>query len=479
MSHAATVRAPEFPEGMEWLNTDKPIKLKDLRGKIVLLDFWTYCCINCLHVLPDLKKLEQKYKNELVVIGVHSGKFDTEKDAENIRQAILRHEIEHPVVNDKDYEIWESYTVRAWPTFYLIDPDGYVVGYTSGEGIYEPFDKLIGKLVKDFKAKKKLKENPTAFQLERDKIAKKTTLSFPGKIISDEKSKRLFISDSNHNRIVITDTTGKILETIGQGEAGLKDGGFDVAQFDHPQGLALDGNKLYIADTENHALRMADLEAKTVTTLAGNGKQAAFGARGGKASPNFSLNSPWDLLVHKDHLYIAMAGPHQLWRLNLKTNELAVHSGSGRENIFDGPHGMSALAQPSGITTDGTKLYFADSEVSALRSSDIDPNGGVQTLIGKGLFAFGDQDGLSIDAKLQHPLGVVYHNKKIYLTDTYNDKVKVFDLEMLRIKTLSDGFDEPAGLTYLDGKLYIANTNAHTIEVLDLVSNTRTTLNVQ
>ena len=121
------VRAPDgiLDGGKEWLNTTGPIGLKDLRGKIVVIDFWTYCCINCMHVLPDLKYLEQKYPNELVVIGVHSAKFTNEKESNNIRQAIMRHEIEHPVVNDAEMTIWGKFGVRSWPTLAIIDPEGF------------------------------------------------------------------------------------------------------------------------------------------------------------------------------------------------------------------------------------------------------------------------------------------------------------------------------------------------------------------
>ncbi|HEX2869201.1 MAG TPA: thioredoxin-like domain-containing protein [Ignavibacteriales bacterium] len=128
--------APEFPDGLDWLNVDHPIKLSDLRGKVVLLDFWTFCCINCMHIIPDLKKLEAKYPGELAVIGVHSAKFLSEQETGNIRQAILRYDIEHPVVNDKDFKIWTSYGANAWPTVVLIDPRGDVVGHHSGEGVY-------------------------------------------------------------------------------------------------------------------------------------------------------------------------------------------------------------------------------------------------------------------------------------------------------------------------------------------------------
>lgn len=475
------VNAPEFPEGLEWLNTDRPLYLKDLRGKVVLLDFWTYCCINCMHIIPDLKKLEAKYPNELVVIGVHSAKFTTEQESDNIRQAILRYEIEHPVVNDKDFLIWRAYGARAWPTTVLIDPAGKVVGVRSGEGIYGPFDYAISKVIEVFEAKGELDRTPLALKLEREKEAD-TLLRFPGKVLADESTNRLFIADSNHNRIVIVSLEdNSVIDVIGSGAVGLEDGDFEKTSFNHPQGMALAGDILYVADTENHAIRVVDLKERVVQTIAGTGIQASFGARGG-AGKETALNSPWDLVLHDGILYIAMAGSHQLWRMDLETGYVQPHAGSGREDIIDSPLPEAALAQPSGITTDGNKLYFADSEVSAIRSADIDPTGKVTTIVGTGLFEFGDIDGNGEKVRLQHPLGVVFHAGLLYVADTYNNKIKIIDPKKRSSRTFlgsgkegmadsrgsSATFDEPGGLSIAEGKIYIADTNNHLIRVADV-----------
>ena len=165
-----------------------------------------------------LKKLEAKYPNQLVVIGVHSAKFQNEKETENIRRIILRYEIEHPVYNDSEYAVWQSYGVRAWPTQVLIDPAGYVVGGVSGEGNYEVIDEAIGKLIDDFRKKGELNEEPLKLVLERAKVGD-LPLAFPGKILGDGTRDRLFIADSNHNRIVVTKLDGTLVETIGAGDA--------------------------------------------------------------------------------------------------------------------------------------------------------------------------------------------------------------------------------------------------------------------
>jgi thiol-disulfide isomerase/thioredoxin len=485
------VNAPDFPEGMQWLNTDRPISLRELRGKVVLLDFWTYCCINCIHVIPDLKKLEHKYANELVVIGVHSAKFTNERDTDNIRQAILRYEIEHPVVNDKDMVVWQAYTVRGWPSLYLIDPAGKIIGYTSGEGIYEPFDKLIAKVIETFDAKKLIDRRPLSLKLERNRVPD-SMLAFPGKVLADENSRRLFIADSNHNRIVVLSLEdNSVKEVIGTGQIGLADGTFESATFNHPQGMAFDGNTLFVADTENHALRAIDLGKRTVTTIAGTGRQSrehlTFGGQGNQ----ISLNSPWDLTLHDGMLYIAMAGPHQLWRMNPKTGGIAPYAGTGREARIDGPLAEAALAQPSGITTDGRKLYFADSEVSSIRSADLDPGGNVDTIVGEDLFEFGDKDGKGEQVRLQHPLGVTYHDGWLYVADTYNNKIKRVSPKEQTSTTWAgtgagghaDGeramFDEPAGVSVAMGKLYVADTNNHAIRVVDLKTKLTETLQIK
>ena len=482
------VNAPEFPSGMEWLNTDRPLTLGELRGKIVLLDFWTFCCINCLHVIPDLKKLEAKYPDELVVIGVHSAKFTNEKDSDAIRRAILRYEIEHPVVNDHDFRIWQAYGARAWPTLVLINPNGKVIGVHSGEGIYEPFDRIISQAITFFDSRGELKRGRLDLALEKESQPA-TLLSFPGKVKADPQKKRLFITDSNHNRIIVTDPDGRIIDVIGSGDVGRADGSFAGATFDHPQGTAIDGDMLYIADTENHLIRAADLDSRTVTTILGTGSQArSFNQPG--TGLDVAINSPWDLVVHDNILYIAMAGSHQLWSADLATRVAAPYAGSGREARTDGPLLEAALAQPSGITTDGQRLYFADSETSSIRAADLDPGGRVETLIGDDLFEYGDIDGGIGRARLQHPLGVVWHGGKLYITDTYNSKIKIIDPAGKtsttytgtgkhgdRDGTLSNArFNEPSGLTVLDNKLYIADANNHKIRVIDLQTETVRTL---
>ena len=423
------LRAPDFPANFTWLNTPNPLSIRGLRGKVVLLDFWTYGCINCMHVVPDLKRLERKYPNELVVIGVHSAKFANESRPENVRQAVLRFGLEHPVVVDQNMRVWDSYAVRAWPTFVVIDPNGRIAGSTAGEGQYATLDATIGKLVTQFGKKGDLNTTPLKLALESAKTPQ-GPLAFPAKVLADAASGRLFIADSGHNRVLICDLSGRVTATVGTGAQGLKDGGFDEAQFFNPHGMALQraangALTLYVADTDNHAIRALDLQKGTVTTVAGTGQQAPFGATGGAALKT-PLSSPWDVLLRNDGLLIAMAGPHQIWNLDLKTNRVAPFAGSGQEARLDGTLSSAAFAQPSGLTLAGNALYVADAESSTLRAINLQ-GGTVRTLAGGDLFAFGDKDGKGDAVRLQHPLGVAYADDKVYVADAYNHKIKVLD----------------------------------------------------
>ncbi len=482
------VPAPELDGGTAWLNTASPLKLKDLRGRIVLLDFWTLCCINCIHTLPDLARLEAKYPGVLVVIGVHTPKFPNEKKTESIRKAILRYQVSHPVVNDADLILWRRYGVNSWPTLVLIDPEGNYYGRIAGEGGYEILDEHIGKLVKEYRAKKMLNERPLKFELARFSEAGTSPLFFPGKVLADAKSNRLFIADSTHHRVVITDLEGRHIATAGCGVEGLRDGAFAAAKFSDPQGMALVGETLYVADRKNHAIRALNLKAKTVTLVAGTGHQDRGGR--GKAGPGLKigLNSPWDLLARGNKLFIAMAGHHQIWTFDLKTHRVAPYAGDGDENLHDGSLAESKFAQPSGLATDGFLLYVADSEISAIRSLPMGGNGTVKTVVGEGLFEFGDVNGVGSKVRLQHALGVAAHQGKLYVADTYNSKIKVIDPLRRSCATFvgepggwlsSATFNEPGGLSFAGDKLYVADTNGHRIRVVDMNTRAVTTLQLQ
>ncbi|MBD2345802.1 thioredoxin-like domain-containing protein [Anabaena subtropica] len=477
------VRAPELPHNYPWLNTDKPLSIKELKGRIVILDFWTYCCINCLHVLPDLKYLEQKYRDSLTVIGVHSAKFDNEQETENIRQAILRYDIEHPVLVDKGFRVWQEYAVRAWPTLMVIDPKGYVIGYFSGEGNRDTLEKLIAKIIQEHQNQGTINFQELSLNLEKQRQPLITPLAFPGKVLATPVG--LFIADSGHHRIVVSDFDGEILHLIGTGKSGLSDGAFEEAQFSAPQGMAFDVENqiLYVADTGNHALRRINIKQQIVETIAGTGEQSRNIHPHGGVSLETALNSPWDLIKVKNNLYIAMAGNHQIWQMDLESGIIKTYAGTGAEGCFDGSLTESAFAQPSGITTNGKELYIADSEISSIRGMRLLESQQVRTVCGSGgLFGFGDVDGQGEDVRLQHCLGVEYFQNYLWVADTYNHKIKLVSPYTGNCQTvLGDGsaglqngqgkntrFFEPSGLSVMGSYLYVADTNNHAIRHVNL-----------
>jgi DNA-binding beta-propeller fold protein YncE len=368
----------------------------------------------------------------------------------------------------------------------LIDPAGYIIGGVSGEGYYDEIDQVISKTVEDFRKRGELNEQPLKLVLERAKVGD-LPLAFPGKILADAANDRLFIADSNHNRIVITKLDGTLIDTVGTADIGSADGAFDKATFYRPQGLALAGDSLYVADTENHLIRRVDLKTRTVETIAGTGKQTReYPPKGGTARTT-PLSSPWDLKLVGKSLYIAMAGPHQIWKLDLDNNQVAPFAGSGREARQDGSLEESAFAQPSGITAIENTLYVADSESNIIRAIDI-AGGTVKTLVGGDLFDFGDVDETGDAVRLQHPLGIVALGDKLLIADTYNHKIKELEPKRRRVVTLfgtgkpgqadgaSPSFYEPGGLTIANGKLYVADTNNHAIRVVDLKTKQASTL---
>ena len=479
--------APELDGALDWLNCDAPLRLADLRGKIVLLDFWTSCCVNCMHVLGDIRYLEAKYPKQLVVIGVHAGKFENERQTDSLLHAISRFDITHPVVNDGEYRIWKAFGAQAWPTLCLIDPDGEVVSAFSGEGHRDELDAIIDNLATYHRAQGSLDETPLIFSPSKAPVDPRSLL-FPGKVLADAAEARLFVSDTNHHRILLCGFDGRVQEVIGTHEPGLEDGSFEEARFRRPQGLALRDNVLYVADTENHAIRAVHLAARRVSTFGGNGTQGDFRTMTG--GPDTPLSSPWDVETADNMLYVAMAGSHQIWRAAVETRNFRLFAGSGVENIVDGPGPSAQLAQPSGLTLTDRHLYFADSEVSALRRCDLRASGEVETLIGSGLFEFGDRVGPAKSARLQHPLGVHWHDGKVFIADTYNHRIKAYypaDRTVANVAgTGKPGagegtdaeFNEPGGLAIHDGYVYVADTNNHRIAMVNLETGETKTLRV-
>ena len=438
-----------------------------------------------MHTFPHLRKIERKYGDQVIVVGVHSPKFPAERETANLREAVLRYRIEHPVVNDRDFAVWNQFGGRAWPTLMFIDPQGRVIGKHEGELPFEQFDPLVESMLKEFEERGILNAGAAPIDLEQIREPART-LKFPGKVLATGDA--LYIADTNHHRIVKASLDGGIQRSFGSGEPGLVDGAAERAAFQQPQGMATSGTTLYVADTENHAIRSIDLKTGAVATLGGTGEQALAAGAGGPGRST-ALSSPWDLALGDGVLYIAMAGTHQIWSLDLQSGAVAPFAGTGREGLLDGPAGQAWFAQSSGLALSGGHLYTADSEVSAVRDIDLRPRV-VTTIVGEDLFVFGDQDGEGDAVRLQHPLGITAHDGVVFLADSYNHKIKRLEPRRRAVTTwlgsgaagradglgTSASFREPSGVCAGVNGLYIADTNNHRIAVADWATGTVRTL---
>jgi thiol-disulfide isomerase/thioredoxin len=490
----ARVRAPEL-RGRRWLNTGgRAIRLADLRGRIVLLDFWTFCCVNCLHVLDELRPVEQKYAGTLVVIGVHSPKFEHEKDPDAVSAAVERYGVEYPVLDDPELVTWQQYAARAWPTLVVIDPEGYVVASMAGEGHATGLDRLLAELVDEHETKGTLVPGDAAYVAPPPPP---TELRYPGKAIALPAG-TLLVADSAQHRLVELARDGEtVLRRIGSGARGRADGPAELASFNEPQGMALlppsvavtVGYDVVVADTVNHLLRGVRLADGAVTTVAGTGRpwrSATPRMPSGTANPDADalgsdLSSPWDVSWYTGEavpgVVVAMAGIHQLWWFDPVRRTVRVYAGTTTESLRDGPLAEAFLAQPSGLAADGDRLWVVDSESSALRYVE---GGELHTVAGKGLFDFGHVDAPAAEgppvpggdtetkprpaavALFQHPLGLaVRADGTVLVADTYNGAVRRYHPHTGEVSTIAAGLAEPTDVLLIDDELLVVESGAH------------------
>lgn len=462
------VRAPELI-GRGWLNTGgDQVRLADLRGKVVVLDFWTFCCVNCLHVLDELRPLEAEFADQLVLIGVHSPKFEHEADPVALEQAVERYAVHHPVLDDPALTTWGAYTARAWPTLVVIDPEGYIVGQFSGEGHAHGLTVLVRELLEEHRAKGTLRTGDGPY-VPPEPVA--TALRFPGKLAAVGDGSYL-VSDTAHHQVVHL-----------EGDLDTERARYGTSQtLDAPQGVLVlpaevaerVGYDVLVADSVRHQILSIRLSDGQIRVQAGTGEQLRERSGGGAALRQ-PLSTPWDLAWWIDRAVIAMAGTHQLWALHLaedpNDNSVAVLAGTSQEGLRDGDAYDAWLAQPSGLATsaDGSKVWIADSETSALRSISLTDSGfRLDSEIGKGLFDFGHVDGPAAGALLQHPLGVTeLPDGSVAIADTYNGAIRRFDPHAHEVSTLATGLGEPSDVlveTDVDGtRLLVVESTAHRI----------------
>ncbi len=451
-----------FPDNAEWFNVSRPLTNTDLAGRVVLLDFFTPGCINCIHTLPELKRLQREFGDRLLIIGVNSPKFTASQKASNIKGFIARYHLRYPIVTDKGMSLWRLYHVYAWPTQILLGPRLQPVETFVGEGHYAAIRAAVIKTLDRSQASGLLEDRPLPLQ---SPPAGHGRLLQPGKVAVA--GQWVAVSDTGHNRILLFNRHGKLLLTIGSGLSGRTDGPSQSARFDSPQGLAFKGDSLYVADTGNQLIRRIRLPEGTVSTVAGTGHRA-YGIQGMHTALKTSLNSPWGLEFVGDTLYIAMAGDNQVWRYEISTGLIGPYAGSGREGLSKGSLLHARFAQSSGLAYHRGTLYVANPESSSVSTIDM-ASGRVNILIGLGLFEFGFRDGPSPEALLQHDQGLAWLDGKLYIADTFNNAIRVYDPPSQRVTTLSRALNYPGGVAkFSDHTLLVADTNANRLVLLDI-----------
>lgn len=464
----------------QWLNVSRPLKISDLEDRIILLDFWSYACISCLDALPELVDMQKEFGSKLVIIGVHSAKFENEKENSTVRKAVLKHDISYPVVNDSDLKIWKSFKVKLWPTYVLINPHGSVVKTFRGETDLGKVKGEVKKLISKYKYE--IERDPLPILLEKYSVIG-NVLDFPTKLeyaaslnYKGRTLPAIFIANTGQNNIVASTLSGDMIVKIGSGKVGFSDGSFDVAAFSAPRGLLFDNNKLYVADTGNHALRVIDFKEMKVSTLIGSGAKGEVMEKDFNEARKTNLASPNDLefFPDKNTIVISNAGTNQILSYNLKRQTVSVLAGNGVEGDQDGKYPESSLAQTSDMSAFGHKLYFVDALSSSLRV--IDESGNVKTLIGN-KSKFGHENGDRSRALMQHPMGLNVDDTGAYISDSFNHTIRKYDFGSAQIRDLVGAkrgdeigaktrFDEPDGIITVLDRFYIADTNNNRILIV-------------
>ncbi len=466
-----------------WVNVERPLVAADLKDRVILLNFWTYDCAACLHVLPQIKELEKELGNKLTVISIHSGKFSNQKDFNSIIKATLRHDINHAVIDDSSLKIWNAFGVKAWPTLVLIDPRGYIKKTYIGQKDIADLSDDVKKLTNKFRYE--LNRDALPILLEKNKIAKRV-LNYPTKIeytktfpFKAHNAPAFFIANSGQNNILVVSLSGEIIWQIGSGKSGFRDGNFETAEFSMPEGMLYDSGKLYIADSGNHSIRLVNFKEQTVSTIVGSGRKGDIISGNIDDAKDVELASPTDLEFYPstNHIAISNSGTNQILQYDVAKNSISVLAGNGNEGIDDGKYPQNSLAQPSDLTIYNGKLYFVDSESSALRV--LEKDGAVKTLIGKGLLDFGYKNGNKGQALMQHPLALTADDTGIYVVDSFNHAIRKYDLSSGEMNTVIGGtkghslgssintkFDEPEGIISILDRFYVVDSNNNRIVIV-------------
>ena len=484
--------APELIGGTDWFNTDKPIRLEDLRGRIVLLDFWTLCCINCIHTLPDLATIEARYPGIVVVIGVHTPKFDNEKKTASVLKAVLRYEIKHPVINDADAEIWKTCSARpmAHAGAHRSRNGKFRGASATGEGHLKARGKeSIKTLIKEFEPTGKLKEDADHLQADAPRT-RPAGSAFPATSWPTLARSRLFIADSTNHRIVIADLDGKKLAVAGSGAEGLKDGARRRPVQRPARHWPSTATPSTSPTARTHAIPRPQPQGRNRQAGRRHRPRSTICWQGGHAGParKIALASPWDILLHNKRIYIAMAGHNNIWTFDLVKDTVATYAGDAfeRHPRTDRSRPLASLAPPGWPpTANASTPPTAEPALSAP------------------LPLFGNGGTINTHSRRQGPLRV----RRLDSTGRIRPPPQLRPRRHLLSKASSTSptpttarskssippntpatpfsagpnvrRNEPGGLSIAAGKMYIADTNNHRIQIVDMKTKDVSTLQLE
>ena len=394
----------------------KPILISSDMKKPLLLDFWTFGCMNCLNIIPDLKLLENMFGDDLDIVSIHTPKFEKEQNIKSLKKSLDFLDISHSVIADNDACLWDAYAVKAWPTWILVDPSGYVALHEQGEGHLQKFAQAIQSFI-DVPAK----EEP-------------------------------FVSTKKDMSVI---EVSKDWMTIGcQSELDIYTGDKKVKTvkgFSMISGLLIVDDTVFVADRYRGEVSIIDLNSYAQKIL----------VKG--------LRAPYGLEFIHSNLFISLAGSHKITVVNLDTLQTQEIAGNGFEGLRDGVGDQVLLAQPQALAFDEDRLWFLDTETSSLRYM---LGREVFTEFGEGLFSFGDDNKKLL---LQHPQDMTLGRYgdgcgvgRLFIADTYNDKIKVYDPEDKSMQTLVEDIEMPISISKSGCRLYIICLGKEKPYVFDL-----------
>lgn len=450
--------ALELTDRLVWPGSTQALRMADLRGMPTLLLFGCASSAWTRQRLDDISRLLRRHGDSLQAAALLAPRFDAERDPRSLNQLQCEHALTYPLALDADWVAWQQFGIESWPTLLLLDAEGRERRRVVGAGPVAELAELVQALLAETTEAPQKKTSATSGK--RNPMPE-LPLSFPTAIVVA--GSKLYLADTGHHRILECDLNGRILRQFGSGAYDFLDGGATVAAFRRPQGLALQRETLFVADTGNHALRKIDLRSGDVATICGNGDAPS---QVGTAV----IDQPCGLQASSSHLYVAMAGDNRICAYDLSKDVLETIAGSGFYAINDGNGMFAAFAQPTGLALRQDVLYVCDAGGSAIRAVYLRDQR-VQTLVGQGPYDFGNIDGPRSIARLQWPRAIALdpHDPLLWIADAGNDRICTLRLGggVVSNHSMPQRLHNPGGVACGDDALWITDTGAHALLRLD------------